>query len=79
MAEDKMQLNLEFVRKNLPSLLATYPEKYILVHDQKVVGSFDTYESAAEQGVVNYGIDGSFLVHLVTESSPVNFVTLAVL
>ena len=66
--------NLEYVKKEFNKLLNLYRNKYILVHNQEVISSFDTYEAAADEGVRLYGIDGNFLVYYVAETVPVNFV-----
>ncbi|MCX6234201.1 MAG: DUF5678 domain-containing protein [Bacteroidetes bacterium] len=79
MSNENLTKNQEFVNKNLEKLLNLYKNKYILVYKQEVVGSFDTYEVAAEEGIKAYGIDGSFLVHYVTETNPVNFISAAIL
>lgn len=77
MDKSKIDSNLEFVRSNFQKLLESYLNKYILVHDGAVIGSYDTYEAAAEEGVRAYGIDNDFLVEYISESQPVNYVALA--
>ncbi|MCX6252003.1 MAG: hypothetical protein NTX61_14785 [Bacteroidetes bacterium] len=79
MANENLSKNQAFVNTNLENLRNLYKNKYILVYEQEVVGSFDTYEVAAEEGINNYGLDGGFLVHYVTETTPVNFISTALL
>lgn len=79
MANENLTKNQEFVNANLGKFLNLYKNKYILVNEQKVVGSFDTYEAAAEEGIKAFGIDGNFLVYYVTETTPVNFVSTALI
>lgn len=74
-----MKANLEFVQKNKDQLLKEYKNKYLLVVGEKIVGSFDTYENAAAEGVRSFGIDGEFLVYHLTESEPLNFIMEAIL
>jgi hypothetical protein len=71
--------NLDYVKKNKAHLLKEYPDKYLLVSEEKVIGSFDTYEAAASEGVRQFGIEAIFLVQQVSESEPVNFVMEALL
>jgi hypothetical protein len=79
MDKNKMTKNLDFVSRNLEQFKNIYLNKYILVVEEEVVGSFDTYEAAADQGINNYGTEGDFLVYYVTESIPVNFVSSALI
>ncbi len=74
MAEKNMQKNRDFVEKNRKELLEAYRNKYLLIVDQEVVDSFDTYEKAAEVALSNYGEEGNFLIHHMTEKEPLNFV-----
>jgi hydrogenase maturation factor len=77
MSNDKMTQNMEYIKKEFDTLLNLYRNKYILVHEGSVVSSFDTYEAAAEEGINTYGIEGDFLVYMITEHTPINFVKLA--
>lgn len=79
MGEKALIVNLEYVRRNKAQLLAEYKNKFVLVHSEKIVGSYDTYESAASEGVRSYGITGEFLVYHVMEEEPLNFVMEALL
>lgn len=76
---ENLAKNQEFVNQNLENILNLYKNKYILVYEQQVVGSFDTYEAAAEEGINTYGLEGGFLVHYVTETTVVNFISTALL
>ena len=77
MTLDNLQKNKEFLTNEFEKLLNLYPNKYVLINDNKVVGSFDTYESAAEEGVNSFGINSGFLVQLITDTQPINFVAVA--
>lgn len=79
MSSDKLSKSQEYVNANLEKLVNLYRNKYILVHEQEVVSSFDTYEAAAEEGINTFGIDGNFLVHYVTENNIVNFISAALI
>lgn len=43
------------------------------------MGSYDSYERAAEEGVRLYGLDANFLVYHLVEKEPLNFITEAAL
>lgn len=79
MIDDEITKNMEYVKTNFDTLLNLYRNKFVLVNEQNVVGSFDSYEAAAEEGVKTYGLDAGFLVHFISENSPINFIALAVL
>jgi len=79
MGEKDLKANLEFVNKNKEKLLEEYNNKFILVYEEKVVSSFDTYEKAAEEGVRLYGLDANFLVYHIVEKEPLNFIMEAIL
>ncbi|HTH56949.1 MAG TPA: hypothetical protein VL728_12955 [Cyclobacteriaceae bacterium] len=72
-----LEQNRKWIDDNRPKLLETYRNKYIVVVDGEVMGSFDHYDSAANFGIDNYGLEGGFLIEFLTEEEPVNFVMAA--
>jgi len=74
MGEKDLKKNLDFVNENRETLLKEYKNKFILVFGRKIVGSYDTYESAAAEGVRLYGMDANFLVYHLVEKEPLNFI-----
>lgn len=74
---DEMKKNLAFVKENFDELLNLHRNKYVLISNQVVINSFDTYEAAVEEGVRLYGLEEKFLVRYISESTPVNFVVSA--
>jgi uncharacterized protein DUF5678 len=77
MANEILRKNWEYVKKNFQSLLNSYRNKYILVYKEHVVGSFDTYATAANEGLDSYGAHSGFLVQYITEKEPLNIVVSA--
>ena len=57
MGEKKLDKEIEFIEKNKVTLLKGYANKFLLVHNQKVINSFDEYNHAAEDGIRLFGID----------------------
>lgn len=74
MAQKDLQENIDFVKKSREELLREHEEKYLLVFQGKLVGSFDTYEKAAEEGVRLFGMEANFLVYHLVEKEPLNFI-----
>jgi len=79
MGEKDLKKNIDFVKKNREALLKEHRNKFILVFEEKLVGSFDTYERAAEEGVRLFGLDANFLVYHLIEKEPLNFIMEATL
>lgn len=79
MENEQVNKNWDYVMKNYSYLLNVYRNKYILVVHSVVVGSFDNYQSAANEGIKNYGINSGFLVQYITEKEPTNIVISALL
>ena len=78
MGEKNLKENLDFVKENRDKLLGHYRNKFILVFEKEIIGSFDTYDTAAEEGFRLYGLDKKFLVYHLIETEPVNFIMHAV-
>jgi len=79
MGEKDLKKNLDFINENKESLLKEHKNKFILVFEEKLVCSYDSYERAAEEGVRLYGIDANFLVYHLVEKEPLNFIMEAAL
>jgi len=73
MTTKSLDLNYKFVIENMEKLLENFNNKFILVHNRKVINSFDTYGNALEEGIRLFGLNKGFLIHHVIEE-PVNFV-----
>lgn len=74
MTKANLERNFKYVQENWDSLLNLYPNKFVLVYDEEVVDSYDSYEKAAERGVELYGIEGNFLVQFLSQEVPNNFI-----
>ncbi|MCK4421600.1 hypothetical protein KAW18_08020 [candidate division WOR-3 bacterium] len=79
MGEKDLKKNLDFVTKKRKTLLREHRNKFLLVFNEKLVDSYDTYERAAEEGVRLYGLDANFLVYHLVEKEPLNFIMEAAL
>jgi len=79
MPEKNLKKDIEFVKKHKASLLNEYENKYLLIYQEKVISSFDTYEKAAEQAIEQLGLEKIFLIYHLTREEPLNFVMEAIL
>jgi len=79
MKEKDLKKNMEFVEKNREALLKEHLDKYLLVFEEKLVASYDTYELAANEGVRLFGMDANFLVYHLVAQEPLNFIMEAML
>ena len=65
---EEVDLNFEFFQRELPKLLSTHRGKFALIHDQKIVGFYDTALDAYTSGNQLYP-DGLFSIQQVTEAA----------
>jgi len=79
MTKANLERNFKYVQNNWDSLLNLYPNKFVLVYDEKVIEPFDSYDKAAKKGVELYGIEGNFLVHFMSTIQANNFILHAAL
>jgi hypothetical protein len=77
MANETLRDNWKYVKNNFSFLLNIYRNKYILVYKEHVVGSFDSYAAAANEGISHFGAHSGFLVQLISEKEPLNIVVSA--
>ena len=61
---------LQTYARNLPSLLARHSGKFVLIGDDVVVGVFDTFAAAVEEGYRRFGL-GPFLAGEIVSDDPV--------
>ena len=78
-AKEMLQKNLDYVESRKAELLPLYRNKFLLVHNQTIVGSFDAYETAAIEGIESFGPESGFLVYELLGDPINNFAALAML
>ena len=79
MSEKNLKKEIEFIKKNKNALLNEHENKYLLIYQEEVISSFDTYENAAEQAIEPLGSEKIFLIYHLTREEPLNFVMEAIL
>ncbi len=79
MFKKELEANLIFVTNNEKRFLEYYRNKFVLVHRQEVINSYDSFEKAAAEGVHLYGLEAGFVVYQIIEREPLNIVMEVVL
>jgi Family of unknown function (DUF5678) len=69
----KTDKNYQYIKKNWSELIGKYPNKFIIVSDEKVVGFFDTYETAATEAIIQLG-EKDFIIQHLADAKFINFV-----
>lgn len=79
MPEEQIRKNLDFVKGKKPELLEKYRDKYLVIVNQQVTGSFDTYAAAADSALRQFGDEQGFLIYHMIEDESAQFLMNAVL
>lgn len=76
---DKKQMNIEFFRAQLATLLANplLRGKFLVVHDQQVKQSFDTFDSALRYAVSQFPPEEFIVQQVVEDNEVINFLRAA--
>lgn len=77
---DKKLMNIEFFRAQLPTLLGNplLRGKFVVVHDQQVKQSFDTFDSALRFAVSQFPSDEFVIQQVVDDNEAINFLRAAI-
>ncbi len=65
--EENLAKNHEFAKKNLKDLLEKFPNKFVLINDQKIIDVYDTLKEAAENGFKRFGYDSGLCIYEAVE------------
>jgi hypothetical protein len=68
-----LERELRTYTEKLPELLAQ-EGKYVLIHQDEVAGTFDTFADAVQAGYERFDLDQPFLVKEITAVEPVHFI-----
>ena len=69
-----LEKELETYKSHLPELRAAHEGKFVLIHGDKVVDTFSTYEDAIKSGYQQFKAE-PFLVKRIHSIEPVFFVS----
>ncbi len=73
--EMALEKELETYKRELPKLVASGQGKYVLIQDSIVVGVYDTYADAIQEGYGHFGVAKPFLVKQINALENVQFFT----
>jgi len=71
--------NMEYVRKNLEFIRNLFLNKFIVVFNEQIEGSFDAYDMAARYAYARFGKDADVLIYEVEATTTTNFVFHAII
>ena len=63
---EQLELEIEAYTKMKAELIRHHSNKYVIIKDQKLQGSFDTFDSAAKEAIQKFG-QGPYLIRRVSE------------
>jgi hypothetical protein len=66
MNTQSLQSEIAAFEKMKGDLLERYREKYVIIKDQQLKGSFDTFDAAAREAIKHFG-RGPYLIRKVSE------------
>ena len=61
----------ETLQANLPALLEKEEGRYVLIHDDQVVGIWDTKAQALEEGYRRFNLESFLVQHIVAYEKPI--------
>ena len=72
---ERQKENLEYFKENLDTYLADklLKAKFIVIHDKKKYGVFDSFEKAITEAVASLPRDEFIIQQVISESDTVNF------
>jgi len=70
MTENVLQEEKATYERLKPDLFAHHLGKFIVIHKGELVGTFDTFQVAAQVAVANFGV-GPYLIRQVIEQEPI--------
>ena len=71
---ERLKKELETYDKRRPELIGDSEGKFVLIHGEDVVGTWDTYEDALKAGYQQFGL-APFLVKQISGVEAVQFLT----
>ena len=60
-AEGLLKAEMAYYDEHATELLLTYPNRFVLIHGDELIGTFESHAEAVREGVGRYG-QGPFLV-----------------
>jgi len=73
---DKQEKNYQYFTKNISKFLTDdkYKDKYLVIAEEKIYSSFDTFEAALEYALNNCPEDEFIIQQAIDESMNINYV-----
>jgi len=71
--------NLEYVKNHIEYIKNLFLNKFIVVVNEQIEGSFDTHEMASRYAYARFGRDADYLIYEVSSATAANFVFHAII
>jgi hypothetical protein len=77
---DQKAANIQFFRSELPKLLsnALLRGKFVVVHNEEVRASFDTFDAALRHAVANFPADEFIIQRVIEDTATINYLRPAI-
>lgn len=74
------QKNIDFFQKELPDLLKdiAYQGKFIVINNEQIKGSYDSFESALNFAVSNFSANDFIIQQVIDDKERINFIRSAI-
>lgn len=80
MASETIKKNIDYFQAELPRLLqdVAYKGKFVIIHDAKINGVFDSFEAALTDAVAKFRPNDFIIQEVIDEKERANFIRSAV-
>ncbi len=72
-AKEMVDKNYEFFKNNFDELYKTYADKFIVIKNCEVIGSYDTFDIAYKSTIVSEEIGTFIIQHCSKSDSNINY------
>jgi hypothetical protein len=63
MVTDSSEKNYAWFKENLPELVKSYEDKYVVIKDEKLLAAYDTFDEAFDETIKTEDL-GTFIIQL---------------
>jgi hypothetical protein len=77
---EKQKVALQYFRDNIEKLMGDplYKLKFVIIHENKIAGIFDTFDAALTDAVAKYSADEYIIQQVLTDKEVINYLYAAI-